>query len=194
MNGQLLPWDNPKNYKRTCKKRYEITAEMPLEGTRVYNKFEQANYVTNSEKQFVLTGTAGEQWVIDVNKLAKTYTLADGRPITKDILSRMVVGTTNEFGLRVPVIKPFKIATTRGPINWAIHIPINYVFQIPTSWGDILTVNAPNINHGHGDYIVCSDIYGCPNLNDRWVVNGNIFPDTYDMRAFPGLSTTRGRK
>ena len=29
-----------------------------------------------------------------------------------------------------------------------------------------------------------------PNLNDMWIVNGEIFPSTYDMRAFPGKSTT----
>jgi hypothetical protein len=75
-----------------------------------------------------------------------------------------------------------------------VHIPVNLVFQIPTSWGDVLTVNAPGIPHGRGDFIVCADAGGYPNLNDRWVVNGEVFPSTYDMRAFPGLSTEEDRK
>jgi hypothetical protein len=102
-------------------------------------------------------------------------------------------GTDGE-GNRVPIIQPFKIVSMPGPINFAVFVPKQYVFQIPTSWGDTLTVNAPGVPHGKGDFIVCADAGGYPNMNDRWVVNGEIFPSTYDMRAFPGLSTAEDRK
>lgn len=186
MNQTQTPWNMPQNYKRTRKKKYEITACMPPEGTRVFNKLEQSHYITSNEKQFVLIGTVGEQWVIDVNKLCSTYTLADGRILNKDVLTSMVK-PYNHNGVRVPVIGKFKVATRPGPYCWAMRVPLNCCFQIPTSWGDMLTVNAPGVPHGRGgDYLVCSDGGGIPNLGDRWVVNGAIFPDTYDMRPFSG--------
>ena len=189
----MIDFNNPSIYKRTRKKKYTITACMPLYGTQVFNKLEQVRYVTTSEKQFVLTGTVGEQWVIDVNKLTKTYTFANGMQITKDILAKMVTAQ-NVNGIPQPVIKPFKVTTLDGPINWAVRVPTNLVFQIPTAWGDMLTVNAPGIPHGKGDYLVCADMYGTPNLNDRWVVNGAVFPSTYDMRSFPNDSTLNQRR
>lgn len=181
--AQGAPWDIPQNYKRTHKKKYEITACMPPEGTRVFNKLERAQYVTSNEKQFVLTGTVGEQWVIDVNKLCSSYCFPDGRPLDKRTLSGMVKAHIQN-GMKVPVIHSFKVATLPGPYCWALRVPTNYCFQIPTSWGDMLTVNAPGVPHGRGDYLVCADGGGIPNMGDRWVVNGAIFPDTYDMRAF----------
>lgn len=176
-------WDIPDNYKQTRKKRYEITACMPPEGTKVFNRLEQAHYVTNNEKQFVLTGTVGEHWVIDVNKLCSTYCLPDGRQLSKDVLSHMIKPLIHN-GVKVPVISKFKVVTLPSSNVYAIHIPVQFVFQIPTSWGDMLTVNAPGIPHGKGDYLVCADGGGMPNLADRWVVNGEVFPTTYDMRPF----------
>ena len=188
MYNQVAPWDDPIKYKKTRKKKYTITASMPPMGTQVHNKLEKANYVTNENKKFVLTGTVGEQWVIDAGKLAKTYTFEDGTQITPDALKRKLVkGIKN--GQEFPCLKPFRVTTQPGVPNWAVHVPKQYVFQIPTSWGDVLTVNDPSLPHGSGDFIVCVDAGGFPNLNDRWVVNGLIFPDTYDMRAFPNMAT-----
>lgn len=188
MNSNMTPWTNPSNYKRTHKKKYTISASMPPSGTRVVNFLENANYVTNSEKQFVLTGTVGEQWVIDVNKLCRTYTFEDGTPINKDTLSRKVIAGYKD-GMKYPCIKPFNVTAMPGVTNWAIHIPARITFPVQTSWGDTLICNDPRIKHGSGDYIVCSDMNGHPNLSDVWVVNGLIFPDTYDMRAFPNEAT-----
>ena len=187
--GSIINIDNPSNYKRTHKKKYQIWASMPPEGTQVSNFLEKSNYVTSQKKQFVLTGTVGEKWVVDVEKLCKTYTTADGKPITKELLSSMIVkGYARNSDKAIPIIKPFKIEALPGNINWAMFVPRQYVFQIPTAWGDILTVNDPSVPHGAGDFIVCADAGGEPNLGDRWVVNGAIFADTYDMRAFPNMA------
>ena len=187
MYGGAAPWNNPQNYKRTHKKKYTIEVSMPPEGTVVFNHLENVVYKTSKEKPFVLTGTRGEQWVIDPAKLCKTYTLEDGSPLTKEVLQRKVVPGWKDC-VKYPCIKPFRITSIPGVDNWAIHVPKQYVFQIPTSWGDVLTVNNPEQDHDLGDYIVCADAGGYPNLNDRWVVNGSVFPDTYDMRAFPNMS------
>lgn len=34
---------------------------------------------------------------------------------------------------------------------------------------------------------MCSEYGGQPNLNDMWIVNGLIFPLTYDLRSFPNI-------
>ena len=48
--------------------------------------------------------------------------------------------------------------------------------------------NRPGISHGHGDFLLCPDDgMGHPNLNDVWVVNGKVFPTTYDLHSFSDL-------
>ncbi len=73
--------------------------------------------------------------------------------------------------------------------NWAMLIPKEVEnFPVQTSWGDTLLANRPGIEHGLGDFLVCADNgYGQPNLNDVWVVNGAVFPTTYDLHAFPNM-------
>ena len=46
----------------------------------------------------------------------------------------------------------------------------------------MLQANRAGVPHGEGDYLVCgAGEDGQPDLSDVWVVNGAIFPDTYDM-------------
>lgn len=195
---QLEQFNNPQNYKRTRKKKYTIKASMPPVGTKVHNHLEKVDYITDENKKFVLTGTVGEQWVVDVNKLMKTYIFEQGQEITKQELQNKLKDCVDHKDEQVcKVIPRFNIQTKvdiSAPSNWAIFVPVRHTFQIPTSWGDMLTVNAPGIPHGTGDFIVCSDLNGYPNMNDRWVVNGEIFADTYDMRAFPNMNTSHSIK
>ena len=78
--------NNPKNWKRTSKKNYDVYVCRPKLGTKVRNRLEGSDYITDEKKQFVISGTVGEQWVIDIGKLAKTYSFMDGKPITPDEL------------------------------------------------------------------------------------------------------------
>lgn len=76
--------------------------------------------------------------------------------------------------------------------NWAMLIPKSIQnFPVQTFWGDTLLANRPGIGHGFGDFLVCAD-NGCgqPNLNDVWVVNGEVFPRTYDLHSFPNMFTS----
>lgn len=181
-SGGTAPWDNPSNYRKTRKTIYKIHAYMPPEGTRVHNKLENANYVTNGDQPFVLRGTVGEEWVIAPKKLMSTYTFANGKPITEEALSSRIIKTVAN-GKTCSIIKPFVVMTKPSVDVWAIHVPTKYVFEVATSWGDKLTINRPGIPHGQGDHIVCADANGKPNLQDRWVVNGEIFRTTYDTKA-----------
>lgn len=136
----------------------------------VFNHLKKVTYVPNEQKPFVIQGTVGESWVIDQNKLCKTYEMPDGSPIDPDTIKGSWVK-----------IKTRPDATA----NWAMQIsPDRYgeaasAVEIKTFWGDILHPNAPGIPHGSGDYAVCSDLNGAPNLDDMWIVNGDVFQNTY---------------
>ena len=173
---------NPKNWKKTHKKSYEVYVCRPLPGTQCANRLEGAQYTTDQNKQFIISGTVGETWVIDVNKLAKTYIFADGMPVMEETL-RLKCRQDGQMGWQ-------KMRTqTAADTNWAMLVPKHIQnFPVQTSWGDTLLANRPGVGHGLGDFLVCAD-NGCgqPNLNDVWVVNGEVFPTTYDLRAFPNM-------
>ena len=101
-------------WKKTCKKKYQIWVCMPKLGTKVYNKLEDSHYETNEKRPFVLSGTFGEQWIVDFDKLVKTYKFPDGTPITLDALKKKGHPYTIEW---------FKIETVDDPTpQWAFHV------------------------------------------------------------------------
>ena len=110
--------NNIKNWKRTAKKSYDIYACLPNLGTKVHNKLEGSDYEVSEKKRVVLSGTVGEQWVIDTDRLAKTYSFIDGEPITPESLSKRA----DKNGL----IDWFHIKTLPGggATNWAFHLPM----------------------------------------------------------------------
>ena len=175
---------DPRHWGLTKKKKYSVWVCMPNLGTKVTNFLENANYITSKEKPFVIMGTAGETWVIDPRKLAATYQFPDGRPVTPEILRPMAVKYRNSA-----CIDWFKLETKSGktqPYNFAMLWPLcseNYPVQ--TSWGETLYANRSGIPHGKGDFIVCAcTVNQTPDFADMWVVNGEIFPKTYDLRCF----------
>jgi len=180
MDAQVMMYlNNEKNWKKTKKKQYSIYVCMPPIGTRVENFLEGAKYTTDSKKRFVLSGLVGEQWVIDANKLAKTYTFDDGTEITPESLSAKL-----EHGC----IKWVKVTTKQDDtIVWSCILNPKFKnVPIQTSWGDTLFANRDGIRHLYGDFIMASNAGGRPNLKDVWVVNGEIFPRTYDLHAYAG--------
>lgn len=178
-----MNFNDPRVYRLAREKIYTIKACMPPLGTKVFNKLEQSHYVTTPGNRIVVIGTVGEKWVIPDNKLITSYIFPNKEPITLNNL-RSMIEVQKINGVNHETIRPFKILNIEGEPNWAVKVPVNIVFQLPTAWGAILTVNSPGIPHGTGDYIVCGDCGGYPNMADRWVVNGEIFPHTYDMRTF----------
>jgi hypothetical protein len=184
MNAQnvMSMLNDPKNWKKTHKKGYKVWICRPAIGTKCTNVLEGANYVTDQNKQFIISGTVGETWVIDIEKLAKTYTFDTGAPITPDALKSKM----NKAG----EIDWVKLATkqTGMATNYAFHLPLSVKnFPVQTSLGDTLLANRDGIKHGKGDFLVCADAGGFPNLNDVLVVNGEVFPSTYDLHAFPNM-------
>lgn len=112
---QYAPAMELTNWKRTQKKKYQIYVCMPSLGTKVYNQLENVHYTTSENKPFVLSGTVGEQWVIDPGKLFKTYQLPNGYPLNLDFLK------TKGHPYKVNWFKIETIVDVANPVyNWAL--------------------------------------------------------------------------
>lgn len=167
---------DPRGFSRVCKREYcvHVCRANLVEPKKIFNYLEKAVYIPNERKPFIIQGTVGELWVVDPEKLVKTYEMPDGTPISPE-----------DVGLGWTKIK----TRPDSSHNWAMQIsPAVYgdaatKIEIKTSWGDVLHPNAAGIPHGSGDYAVCSDNNGSPNLEDMWVVNGEVFLNTYQDAA-----------
>lgn len=169
-------------YKRTKKKKYTIYCCMPPLGTKVYNLLEGTYYITTAQASFVLSGTVGEKWVIPVDKLAKIFNFADGTPITPNSL---IAKFKIMNGKRV--IDWFAIESKVSmdtPIVWACQIPANIQTHVPHNKGNAYLVNKKGVPHSTGDFVICADKDGKPYFENAYVVNGEIFSDTYDLSNF----------
>lgn len=176
---------NPIHWKPTRKKVYSVWACVPKQGTKVHNFLEGSNYITSIDRPIVLSGTAREMWVIDFNKFTSTYVMPDGRAITREALKSMVTKVNGR-----DCIDWFKVKTMsmNQPLNFAIHVPLSIKnFPVNTSWGDVLYANRVGVNHGKGDFLVCASYHEMPSLSDMWVVNGEVFQHTYNLKSFPNM-------
>lgn len=133
---------------------YDVTIEKVAPGTKVHNKLENSDYVTDENRCFVVTGTAGEQWPVNGDKLRSKYGLDPDTVETGNPTVAHVDGGSDGI--------------------WAI--PVGGKHKIETSWGDVLETNAAGVEHGDGDYIVSNT----PDFSDAWVVNGAVFGNTYE--------------
>ena len=99
----------------------------------------------------------------------KTYTREDGSALYADDFK-------DNLGKKVTL-------KTKGEegTNFALRVPSDTVVRVETAWGDVLYTNASDAPHDDGDYLVCNNVDGSADLSDVWVVNGEIFPKTYDM-------------
>lgn len=170
-------------WKHTRKKSYSLKARIGRHGEEIYNVLEGTKYSVNMNTEYivVMSGTVGEEWVISTRVLKAKYCLPDGSPITDEYIKYM-----SKVGKFVNIKS---VANVSGYTNYALQISDNIFKDIPilTSYGDVLYANRRGVNHGKGDFLVCStkeDV--SPDFSDMWVVNGLVFPNTYDLRAFNG--------
>ena len=152
----------------TGKTDYMIQGKMVSQDTEVYNELEDAHYTAQPNgADVILKGTVGEEWVTKLEKVIQTYTKADGSELTAEDFT---ADTYIEL----------KTKPTTG--NFASFVPAELQVEVQTSWGDVLQANRAGVPHGEGDYLVCAvGEDGQPDLTDVWVVNGAVFPSTYDM-------------
>lgn len=154
------------NWKPCTKIEYDIQVYVPPTGTKVHNFLEDSNYTTNNAKPFVLVGTIGEEWTVNLKKVMTAYTF-EGKPITEEIATT-ILSDGKKHTIR---------AIAGAEKMWAVQT--NDQIDVTTSWGEVLKTNRPGVKHGSGDYLICYDENGSPKLDDMWVINGEIFPKTY---------------
>lgn len=152
---------------------------MPPRGIRIVNMFTLEQFSVTDQTPFVITGTVGEQTVIDLNTLRKNYIMTSGQRIDQNILSWLMKQYRVNNGV-VPIIPDTEIINIEESPVYAMQIPVKEKFKV----GNIL-VNDPRVKHGGGDFIISPDT----SLKTRYVENGQVFLTTYDMRAFPNLRT-----
>lgn len=142
-------------------------------------------YLVKDDQTFVLCGTQGEMWCINAQKLAQKYIWAsDGSTINGQTFKERANMQSNSVKGTVTLLDWTKVRTV--PDNstaFACFVPANVQGQIQTSWA-ILNINGAGVPHGKGDFIIACNAGGQPNLNDRYVVNGAVFGDTYDNRGW----------
>lgn len=153
----------------TGKTSYTIQGKMVSKETKINNYLEDADYTVKDDNiSVILKGTADEQWVVKLEKVLKTYTKEDGTELKAEDFTN----SKDEF---------ISIKTkAEKDTNFALFVPANTALEVKTAWGDILYANRYGVPHGSGDYLVCRNDNGKPDLTDVWIVNGMIFPSTYD--------------
>lgn len=165
---------------------YEIWCCKPPLGTKIHNKLEGTDYVVSDNAQFVLSGFAGEQWVIKGDKLAAGYTLLDGSEINASSVKFDKNNCWDWHKVR---------AKSSTDVVCACFLPQNRYTNFPVvrSYGT-LVANNPAVGHGLGDFLVAPVVNGNPNIQEARVVNGLIFALTYDLRGIPKESISPAAK
>jgi hypothetical protein len=158
----------------TRKLAYKIHGMMVSRAFPFTNVLEGNDYVAMPNgSDVVMKGTIGEFWRTPLEKVITTYTKEDGTPLhLSDFISDEYI--------------PMLAKESEG--YFACFVPQEYLFEIQTAWGDVLIGNRPEVPHGEGDYILCragSD--NTPDFSDVWIVNGAVFPSTYDMNQHTPL-------
>lgn len=129
--------------------------------------------------QVLLCGTQGELWTINAEKFLNSYDFVEG--MSKERQTALLPPFENT--MKWAKVRP-KASSIQGGA-WACFCPKGKVSgAIATSWGTQLAINDPYSEHGKGDFVMCADAGGRPNLADRWVVNGNIFATTYNNQGW----------
>lgn len=174
---------NVKMWKTTTMKRHDGYVCMPRIGTPWVNKLTEVSGVTSSSERFVLSDAYGDKMGISASSLANNYKFSTGEPITIDTLKTK---------MEKDLIDWTKVEAKPGTNMWAFHLNSQKYgntcrnFQVKTPRGLVLA-NKTGVNHGVGDFLVCEDRNGRPDIGTLQVVNGKLFVVSYDMRAFPGI-------
>ena len=162
--------DNVRIYKPVKKKLYSVLVSKPDIGTVVVDKLGASYYRTTEEKPYVITGTRGEQWCVNLGVLNKTYEFMNGTEITEKSIRCL-----GEDAIEIRVKKDSTVHYAYKLSDMVKNLPV------VTSWKETIFANRDGINHDGGDYIICAGYSGKPDTNDMWVVNGEVFNDTYNF-------------
>jgi hypothetical protein len=152
----------------TFKLAYQVQGMMISQEFTFTNFFENVEYTARPNgSDVVIKGLAGEMWRAPLRKVRGVYSKEDGRP--------------PELADFIPD-RYIPLYTRKEEGYFACFVPPSLQVQVKTAWGDTLIANREGAPRGNGDYLVCrAGQEGKPNFSDIWVVNGLIFPLTYDQ-------------
>ncbi|MCL2076820.1 MAG: hypothetical protein FWH08_00235 [Oscillospiraceae bacterium] len=177
--------NNPCAYRPTNLKEHNSFICAPRRGTVLKNHLTGEKSVIGEGKEIVLSGTVGEISVLSLRKVLSAYAMTDGTSLY-NYLTRTFKNKPLIFDwLPVKFVPP----VARYHV---LFIPEREKFNFIGTDGKVCFVNQPHCSHGGGDFIVCSDLNGRPNLADRRVVNGAIFRNIFTLRG--KLSVLAGEK
>ena len=139
--------------------------------------------VVSDVNPFVISGTLGELFVIDPQQLANQYAFMSGNGIER----------INQQSLNRRLNKDGYMTWTNiqtlpdNTVAWACHVPISKKGEIPANAGKVYTgcmpINQEGVSHGKGDFVIALDTMGRPDLQRRYVLNGDIFATTYNNQG-----------
>lgn len=173
-------------WKKCKKKQYVIKARKDGIAKDVYNCLENCT-VSAREDEIILRGLFGEEWPIGKNKFLDRYVSTDGGSLDDLVEQRYFAETdvltkaseTEYYCLFVPKDQECAIYG----IPTAETENCEYLSSDGKGYRALFSVNSKDSlsDHGNGDYIVCMSKDGKPDIEDMWVVDGNIFLKTYRL-------------
>lgn len=173
-------------WQKCKKKQYRVKARKDGIAQDVYNVLENCT-VAVREDEIVLRGLFGEEWPIGKTKFLDRYVLPNNGSLAElveqrsfaeiDVLTKaceteyycLFVPRDQEcgiYGMPTDEIEKCEYRTADGKGYRAL-------FRINSK--DSLS------DHGNGDYVVCCSKNGEPDVDDMWVVDGNVFLKTYQL-------------
>lgn len=121
----------------------------------VFNKLELSN-IDVTGYSYIVTGLAGEMWPIQESSLVGYEANPD------DIKAKP---------------KAFK-TRTNDITYYAVQIPVEKEFKVSLANGTVLNGNSYGVEHGTGDYLLCTDFEN----KDYRIINGYIFDQIYQIK------------
>lgn len=175
--------DDMKLWKSTTVKKWHSYVCLPPMGTPWNYVWMGTSGVTDAKERFIILNPLGDKYAITAKELAKFYVFANGEAINTDtVVNRLESGLMDWEEI---------IARPGRPL-WAYHLdPKKYgsaVVDVPiVTKSGVYVANRSEVKHTIGDFLVCDDLNGRPDMDTLTLIPDRLFIVTHDMRSFPGL-------
>lgn len=142
---------------------------------RVFDMYKMRYLVTDEENRIIVRDKCGGVSVTNVESFCRSYVRIGGQPFYEDRLDWY------PWFRRPKKIRGWKQGG--GYLLWAAHVTGYHGVISSRSGlghcGPTLEVNKSSCLHGDGDWIVCSDEEGRPDIRDAYVTSGFMFDVRY---------------
>ena len=129
----------------------------------------------------VICGTEGEMWTTTYDYACKHYQAFSYNTVIP--LAQAVNERAKKYR-NDNVVSWMRVTSSSSNQYFACFVPVKEKGSLMTAQGQVNKYNQFGVAHGKGDFILCENIGGKPNIANRWVVNGLVFSNTYDNRGW----------